>query len=135
MRPRPVEPAQRVIYLLHFSVPVGGAQHYLGIARVDQLPRRLHAHAAGYGAYLTRRAIDAGARLALVRTWQGATFALERSMKRRSHLPRLCPICSGRAVVDAATMTTLWLPKTKQAVPRGNGLSWGSSSKRHNSHR
>jgi hypothetical protein len=60
------------------------------------LLRRLHDHATGHGANLTRVALAAGCRLELVRLWPGSRDD-ERRLKQQRAVPRLlCPACPGR---------------------------------------
>jgi predicted GIY-YIG superfamily endonuclease len=84
------------IYLLHFSPSYKHAGHYLGYA--EDVAPRVNAHLHGKGARLTQVAKAAGSTLILVRVWEGRTRTDERKMKQRSHVPELCPICSGAAV-------------------------------------
>ena len=78
-------------YLLHFSVPYKHAKHYLGTA--EDLAARLEQHLAGHAARLTQVVVEAGIRLALVRTWPGGRTQ-ERQLKRQKNGPRLCPVCN-----------------------------------------
>jgi predicted GIY-YIG superfamily endonuclease len=84
------------VYLLHFDPPFKHAKHYLGYA--DDVMPRVYAHLHGRGARLTQVAKDAGVTMLLVRVWEDGTRKTERTFKRRSHVPTLCPICTGQAV-------------------------------------
>ena len=84
------------IYLVHFLPSYKHAKHYLGYA--DDIEPRFHAHLHGRGARLTQVAGEAGCTLLLVRIWVGADRTTERKFKRRSHVPKLCPICRGEGV-------------------------------------
>jgi predicted GIY-YIG superfamily endonuclease len=80
------------IYLIHFAPAYKHAKHYLGYA--DDIEPRIHAHLHGRGARLTQVVRDAGCTLLLVRIWEGENRTTERKFKRRSHVPKLCPICN-----------------------------------------
>ena len=90
-------PAATVIYLLHLVPAYRHARHYLGFAEGSRfLTRRLREHATGRGANLTRVALAAGCRFALVRLWPGSRDD-ERRLKQQRAVPRLlCPVCPGR---------------------------------------
>ena len=80
-------------YLLHFAVPVKGAQQYLGWS-ID-IHRRMRVHLAGRGARLVKQALRAGVSVELVRVWAEADRKQERVLKRRT--PKAyCPLCSAR---------------------------------------
>lgn len=85
--------SERYVYLLHFSAPVGHAQHYLGSA--DYVDVRVEEHRAGRGARLTQIAVQRGLVLFLARIWKGDRTR-ERKMKEAyNHSFRaLCPICT-----------------------------------------
>ncbi len=85
-----------VLYLLHFAPPHKGAMHYLGITKASTIGRRLNDHQRGKGAGITRRALESGSTLTLVRLWHNATHQLERKVKRAGHLNKLCPLCLHR---------------------------------------
>lgn len=90
-----------MIYLLHSSVPVGtsgrnSAQHYLGWTPDGQLHQRLADHRTGRGAAITRAYVRSGGTLYLVLTVAPGTRTLERQLKRRGHLERLCGLCNPR---------------------------------------
>jgi hypothetical protein len=78
------------VYLLHFAEPFQHARHYCGWA--SDLPGRLAHHAAGTGANLLRHVAKAGIGWELARTWPGDRY-LERRIKRRGGLRRVCPVC------------------------------------------
>ena len=92
------------VYLLHFEQPIprgtsprGTALicgHYLGYA--SRLHERLARHKAGNGARLMSVLHERGIAWALARTWSKGTRNLERRLKRRHNLPKLCPICRGK---------------------------------------
>lgn len=81
------------VYLIHIHPPVGRASHYLGLCKDDRLEARLHEHALGGGAALTREAIKRGSKLYLARTWEGADHVAERSMKTHKGFAAACPLC------------------------------------------
>lgn len=78
-----------VVYLLHFSQPVGNAHHYLGWAK--RLGPRLAAHRAGRGGRATRTLATRGGSFVVARTWEGG-LSLEAKLRRRGP-KRLCPMC------------------------------------------
>jgi hypothetical protein len=89
------------LYLLHLDRPLSRAcnqfgppksAHYLGFAR--NVSKRISAHAAGTsGSKYMRAAYLEGVAFDLVRTWPDATRTLERRLKNRKCLGRLCPVC------------------------------------------
>ena len=80
------------LYLLHFTVKVADhAGHYLGYA--SSIQARLDRHRAGRGSPLIRALLERGGDFAVVRTWQQGSRTLERQLKRRKRLARLCPVC------------------------------------------
>lgn len=83
-----------VIYTLHFDPSCGRFQHYVGSARTDRLPARLHAHAHGYGASLTSRAAHRRCTLILVHLEPAETRDVERRIKRRGHFDKRCFLCN-----------------------------------------
>jgi predicted GIY-YIG superfamily endonuclease len=87
-----------VVYLLHFSRPVGsGATHYLGWSGDPK--KRYEDHVSGKGAKLLRVASRAGVEVSIVRTWEGMTRYDERRMKSHGNLHLLCPACGEAARV------------------------------------
>jgi hypothetical protein len=83
------------VYLLHFSAPVGHAQHYVGwTAGLDPQPR-FQRHLAGRGSPLVRAALRAGT-VSLACHVPG-TRADERVLKRRKNTRDYCPLCSPSA--------------------------------------
>jgi predicted GIY-YIG superfamily endonuclease len=113
------------IYLIHFSPAYKHAKHYLGYA--EDIEPRIHAHLHGRGARLTQVARDAGCILLLVRIWENADRTTERKFKNRSHVPRLCPICQGKAVqMPLIPWMPAYIPQHDQEQPesnKGNDLS------------
>jgi len=82
------------VYLLHFDKPYKKARHYIGIAKSSRLHRRMYEHATLRGSNLTVAALEDGAELLLVRTWQTDDPNVERKFKANGHFNRLCPLCS-----------------------------------------
>lgn len=82
-----------MLYLIHFSEPLGRAQHYLGYCEAHRLHERLLEHARGRGAALTRAAVQTGRKLYLARTVPDGTPAMERRYKTRGDFRRACPFC------------------------------------------
>lgn len=93
------------IYLLHFDPAYKHAKHYLGYA--DDVMPRVNAHLHGRGARLTQVAKDAGVTMLLVRVWEDGTRTMERKLKRRSHVPALCPICTN---IPVQMPLLAWMP-------------------------
>lgn len=88
-----------VIYLLHFSRPLGdpsrprmSARHYLGWSTDDAVVRRIREHREGRGAAITRAAVAAGIELSVVAVIHG-TRNDERRLKIRGHHDRRCVLC------------------------------------------
>lgn len=79
------------VYLLHFDRPYRHARHYCGWTH--NLTARLADHAAGRGARLLAVITHAGIGWQLARTWEPATRARERQIKRQGGLSRCCPAC------------------------------------------
>lgn len=88
-----------MIYLLHFSAPLGTkkhqAQHYLGWVKGSKknVQERLQEHRSGSGARITAACNQRQIPYDLVQCFPGDR-SLERRIKRRKNLKRLCPICS-----------------------------------------
>lgn len=93
-----VAEAPGLLYLLHFTVPLGdvdrphmSARHYLGFTEGD-LDRRLRLHRSGRGPSITCAAVRAGAELLLAATWPGSRTD-ERRRKNRGHFADYCSVC------------------------------------------
>lgn len=90
-----------VVYLLHFSAPLGDltkahgtARHYIGFcARAERLSDRILEHERGYGAAITRAARAKGFDLIIARTWPGGDRDLEKKLKSRKKARMFCPVC------------------------------------------
>lgn len=82
-----------MLYLLHFDQPVGRKQHYLGCTTEDRLGDRLREHAAGKGASLTKRVLDAGVPIYLARVFPEMSWEREKIVKVQSHFNKICPLC------------------------------------------
>lgn len=82
------------VYLLHFFPPLGRTKHYLGITRNGRLKARLAEHQALRGARLTSRALRAGCKLYVARTWITENPSLEAATKQNHNFSRLCPLCN-----------------------------------------
>lgn len=83
-----------VVYLLHFFPPNGRTKHYAGITRDGRLKERLAEHQALKGSRLTRRALLAGCKLYVARTWIVTDPRDERAFKKNHNFARLCPLCN-----------------------------------------
>lgn len=97
------------VYLCCFRSPDGDkasykhAGHYLGFAGRGETPEesveaRLREHRSGYGAALTRAAVDAGLVLQVARIWPEGTKDDEWRLRCRGENPRLCPLCNPDAL-------------------------------------
>jgi hypothetical protein len=106
-----------LIYLAHFSRPVGDpsnprgfALHYTGWTL--NLPVRLGEHAAGRGARLMQVVAEQGIAWQVTRLWVG-TRSRERSLKRQGGAARRCPACrlaaTGVPATDQAVLDALEL--------------------------
>jgi hypothetical protein len=78
------------VYLLHFSEPVGHAEHYLGWALDHHA--RVDDHLCGKGSRLVAAAVRRGIHIELVRTWPNVDRNFERRLKNGTHKAR-CPLC------------------------------------------
>ncbi len=87
-------PKDYYVYTIHFDKVVGRKLHYSGITHKDNLRQRMLRHARGYGANLTRRAWQQGARLWLVSLIEVEGWADEQRVKRRNHAKDRCSICT-----------------------------------------
>lgn len=96
------------VYLICFRSPDGEkahykhAGHYIGYAGRGETPEasveaRLHEHRTGYGAALTRAAVESGIDLVVSRVWPEGTKNDEWRLRCRSENPRLCPFCNPEA--------------------------------------
>lgn len=86
---------QCLVYLLHFSTPVGGrASHYIG-STVD-LDRRLQRHRRqrkkSNPVAFTRAAAKQHIDFTVARTWR-ANRSFERYLKQQKNAKRYCPVC------------------------------------------
>lgn len=78
------------VYMLKISEPLGNEKHqamyYLGYADDKRLQERVAEHRAGYGAAITRAAIERGYTLELIMVIPKGTRKLERQLKNwKSH--------------------------------------------------
>ena len=78
-----------MLYILAIDPPLKHAKFYLGYCQDGRLKARLAEHESGYGAALTRAAINSGRELRLVATLPKATRRDERILKNRKNTPRL----------------------------------------------
>lgn len=94
-----------VVYLLHFTQPVGNsrhsASHYMGKAL--RLPYRLKVHRRGdpnAGSHLTAALMQRGGDFKLARVWLTENYTeagvLEKQLKKCKAHARLCPLCGTR---------------------------------------
>ena len=88
-------------YLLHFTLPLAHASHYMGMAR--DVMARWRAHDSGAGARICRSARLSGAQLVIAHIWEHPdrkeASKHEKRLKREHHLARHCPICRAHAIV------------------------------------
>lgn len=98
------------VYLLCFDDRLPGSSqpnHYLGYTGRASLVKRLREHShTSNGAAIIRNGFRAnGIHFTLVRTWPGASRAVERALKQHHNPRRLCPVCTpnarGLTVTDA----------------------------------
>lgn len=112
------------VYLLHFDAPLtGGRQpsHYLGWTGKERLRDRLQRHARGDGAKIIANGFKAnGIGFRLVRTWPGATKAVERALKRHHSPKRMCRVCApgSRAMVVTDNEGRVVHQRTIQRYPK-----------------
>ena len=88
------DPSRYLVYVLHFSRPVGTslAQHYTGVTK--NLERRLHEHAVGgkHGSAMARRARMDNISIALTFVVFPALHRVEQALKC-TQVHRICPLC------------------------------------------
>lgn len=90
-----------VVYLLCFDRPSrSGARHYLGWT--NDLANRLDAHRKGRGSCLTKAIRNEGIGFSVSRVWDPGTRSMERRLKNRHQLLRLCPNCRPQALARHA---------------------------------
>jgi hypothetical protein len=87
------------VYLAHLEpgLPVTAARvarHYLGYAD-GEVSDRIAQHCAGRGSPLIAAVIRAGGTVTVERAWPNVDRSFERTLKRRTQTPRLCPRCVG----------------------------------------
>lgn len=80
------------LYLIHFDIQYGHAQHYLGLSK--DLERRLSEHRSGQGNPLMKAVTQASIHWEVVRTWKDADRTFEVQLKSRHNARRFCPICN-----------------------------------------
>lgn len=99
------------VYLIHFTIPLGHSQHYLGRTCLTA-PERLKRHLSGNGAKL----IDLARKIpdnqfVIVRVWHTDTYAasaeLEHKLKARHENVRLCPVCNPATAIKWANYPKL----------------------------
>ena len=81
------------LYLIHIDPPYRHARHYLGYTSYNDVNRRVERHRSGFGSPLLAAAVKAGCTLHLALVVTGERKD-ERRLKRHSHIPSWCPICS-----------------------------------------
>lgn len=86
--------SETCVYLIHIEPPVHHAQHYVGMCITAQFERRMRDHGTGNGAALLREAVKRGSSLYVVRRWENAGRAEEKSIKAARHYKLRCPMCS-----------------------------------------
>jgi hypothetical protein len=89
------------VYLLHFTVAVAHARHYLGWT-AGEVDARVDQHRRGAGSPLVGAAVAGGAAILVVRTWAAVGRSFERRLKRASNLARHCPHCRAESLARAA---------------------------------
>lgn len=109
----PRSDAKCTVYLLHFTRPLGHAQHYIGVVRSRQsLDERIKDHRTGRGANICRLAIESGAQLLLVRLWEDVPRYTELKLKNRGGAKMLCPICKELRYEEISTQASAVQPST-----------------------
>lgn len=75
--------------MLQFDTPLGNDKHrahyYLGYCKAGRLDERIAEHKSGYGAAITRAAIERGIDFKVVLIIKNATRQLERRLKNRKN--------------------------------------------------
>lgn len=115
-----------VVYLLHFTQPVGRARHYLGSTTLREFNTRMKRHQAGTGAALTSRAVELDIGWWIARTWIVETRADERRAKKRGHFATLCPFCNGEQSHTHLEATKRYVPPLR--ATKGREISWPDAS-------
>lgn len=92
-----------MIYLLEFSHPLGNENHrakyYLGYCQDDGLDSRLEEHRNGYGAAITRAAVERGFTLELVGTLPGDRNE-ERRLKRYKKHSQIARMIGQQEIIE-----------------------------------
>lgn len=114
MQPKPVPPY--VVYLLHFDRPVGHAQHYMGICKVNRLHWRQLEHLRGNGARLTARAAELNIGWTVANLYPTADPLLERRLKTTGRFSSSCKLCANRRTDGAALVVGQHYAPKKRAT-------------------
>lgn len=88
----------RVVYVLHFSQPMGGEKHTIRhyVGSCQSLKDRLRQHRRGKnGARITQALKEKGISIECVHSWSGVSRAFERYIKSWRNHKNFCPYCSG----------------------------------------
>jgi predicted GIY-YIG superfamily endonuclease len=84
-----------MIYILEFEKPIGSdnprgqARYYIGYCEDSRYVDRMFEHSTGYGAAITRWAVNHGIGFKTVVTVEGGTRRMERAMKNYKNTPAL----------------------------------------------
>lgn len=81
------------VYLIHFSRPYKGTQHYIGWTGIG-IEERMKRHNGERGACLLKACTKSGIDFSVVRQWENKDFSFEQLLKRTKNAKRFCPICN-----------------------------------------
>lgn len=81
------------VYILHFSMKLHHAQHYVGWA--SRVNDRVEHHRNGTGARLTQVLNELGIAYEVARVFKNADRSFERKLKNVKNTKFYCPICMG----------------------------------------
>ena len=103
------------IYVIHFERGLHHARHYTG--STDNLERRLHDHAMGYGSRLTHELYLQGIDWVLGGLYQGKNIQqsireIEKRAKNRHNGPHHCLLCQESLTIAPKGTFAVPFPKT-----------------------
>jgi predicted GIY-YIG superfamily endonuclease len=102
------------IYLIHFSVPLYHARHYVGYTR-NRLEDRIEEHKQNRGARILAHLNSLGIEWKVVKTWNGDRNE-ERRLKKSTKSCFLCPICREEKLEHAKNVKRKWRDRKRNRL-------------------